>query len=248
MTQKKEILNQNELLKEGVKELNINRTFKKLKNARVHNHTTVSLNGTISAVGNFIEKRLALDTPQDDLLRCHVLFSYRNMFVKLQTRENLDTLGTKVEGKLTINPDLAKLGINQNTMMSVGELTKHLRFNKFYFADKDAHEKLVMQLQSFSATVATEIKKINDTKGNIDDVFKMTVKSNIELRFVAKMPVFIGEPDKTFPVEISCEATSGNVKFWLESSDLKELEMSEVKSIIDKELERIPAKIVRIEQ
>lgn len=228
--------------------ITIHHQHEKIQNARIHLHQPVEIAGTLSAVGNYIEKRLLSDKPQDDLLRCHVLYSYRERYIKLITKENCETLGSGISGSLIVNPDLAMLGINQTKTFSATELVKHLRFNKFYFADTSQHSKLVDQFQNFNATINQEIKKVNDNKGNIDDVYRASVKSNVDLTFNVKMPVFIGEPDKIFGIEIACEATSNSVKFWLESPDLVELLKKDTEELINKQLDRVTPQIVRIEQ
>lgn len=241
----KEILNLNKLESKDGKLIVVHQ---ELETPVVHKHATVELDGTISAVGNFIEKRLTGDKPQDDLKRCHVLFSYRDRFIKLITREHCPSLGTGIGAKLTINPAFVELGINCNKIFSVKELTKHIRMNRFYFESKEQHEKIVHGLQNFTAKVNADIKKINDNRGNIEDVYKTTLQSNSELSFQVLMPVFIGEPAKSIKIEISCEADNSAVKFWLESPDLIELTQKDTKTIIDNELKRVPEEIVIIEQ
>lgn len=241
----KEILNLNKLEgKDGVLRVQ----HQTIETPRVHKHDTVNIDGTISAVGNFIEKRLDGDKPQDDLLRCHVLFSYRNREITLVTREHVPSLGSQIGGKLVINPDFEKLGINTTKIFSVKELTKHVRMNRFFFESKEQHEKILHGLQNFTAKVNADIKKINDNRGNIEDVYKTTLQSNAELSFNVLMPVFIGEPAKSIKVEISCEADNSAIRFWLESPDLIELTQKDTKSIIDAELQRVPKQVVIIEQ
>lgn len=207
-----------------------------------------AIDGTISAPGNFIAKR----KDQDDEKRSNVCYSYRDRYISLTTNENYDERenhgGYDIKGQLIKNPLIAELCINTNKIFGVAELTKHLRFKSLYFASKDQYEKVINNLQRFKAKVDAEITKINDQKGNIEDTYKVTLNSNAELSFKIKCPVFIGQPDKIFLVEVACEARNRNVEFWLESVELVELEESETKQIIDTELARFPETFVFIEQ
>ena len=107
---------------------------------------------------------------------------------------------------------------------------------------------MIDQLQNFSANINSEVKKINTNNGNIEDLKKITMKSNVELNFDLLMPVFIGEENKKFNVEIACNADSTSIKFWFESSALFELLDKDTKSIIDAELSRFSEELVFIEQ
>lgn len=237
----KEILNLNKLeSKEGV----LTVIHQELKTPKVFEESGVIIDGTITAPGNFISKR----KDQDDIKRSNVRFSYRERFIMIETQEQFDEKGYCIRGELKVNPDFKILGINENRMFSVKELTKHIRMNSFFFESKEQHKKIVEGLQNFTAKVATDIKKINDNRGNIEDVFKTTMQSNSELTFNVFMPVFIGENAKSIKVEIACEADNSAVKFWLESPDLIEHFSKDTEAIINNELKRFPEEVVFIQQ
>jgi hypothetical protein len=201
----------------------------------LHEEEPVALEGTISAPANFYNKRTAEIKNE----KSHVTYSYRDRTITLITKEDYSQLGSEITGQLTVNPAIAELGINETKTFFVGELVKHIRKNKFYFHDKAQHEKIVNALQNFSANINSEIKKINTNNGNIEDLLKVTMKSNAELSFKAVLPVFIGQELKVFDVEIACAADSNAVKFWFESPALHELLQLDTKQIIDGELERL---------
>jgi hypothetical protein len=201
----------------------------------LHEVETVEIAGTISAPANFYTKRTG-EIKND---KSHVRYSYRNRVITLVTMEDFSAQGSEITGQLVVNPAIKELGINEEKTFFVGELVKHIRKNKFYFADKAQHEKVVNSLQNFSANVNSEIKKINTNNGNIEDVLKVTMKSNAELRFKCVLPVFIGQKEELFDVEIACAADSNAVKFWLESPALYELLQLNTKEIIDSELARL---------
>ncbi len=237
----KQILNLNKLRAKNGEITVVQRTDEKKK---IHYSKAVVISGTISAPGNFIQKR----KDQDKKERCNVQYSYLERYITLTTNEKFAELGYEIEGKLTKNPIIDQLAINTNKIFSIAELTKHLRFNSLYFSSKEQHGKIIQELQRFKAKVESEITKINDQKGNIEDTYKVTLNSNAELNFKLTLPVFIGQPNKTFLVEIACEARNRAVEFWLESTELVELLNSDTVDIINKELERFPEEFVFIEQ
>ena len=242
MTPEKIDLNKLEA-KEGVLKI-IHETLPTQKLETVHEEEHVSLEGTIKAPANFWEKR----ADQVEKLKAHVKFSYRNRTIILVTEENFSKLGEEVTGTLIINPEFNGFGINVEKMFKVNDLIKHVRMSKYLFQDKDVHTKILKSLKDFTAKVETEIKKVNDSRGNIEDVFKVTMTSNAELNFNILAPVFIGEPAKSINVEICCQADNSEVKFWFESTDLINLLKQDSESIINKELERFDQKLVFIEQ
>jgi hypothetical protein len=54
---------------------------------------------------------------------------------------------------------------------------------------------------------------------------------------VLQIPIFSGEANETFRVEIGLEATDGSIRFWLESTELAELIDERKESIIEEEIE-----------
>jgi len=202
---------------------------------KLHEEEAVVIYGTISAPANFYTKR----TVEINNSKSHVLYNYRERKIKLTTIEDYSEKGSEIEGALIVNPAIKQLGVNQENTFFVSDMVKHLRKNKFYFENPESWKKVIDQLQNFSANVSKEIVKVNTQNGNIQDVKNITVKSNLELNFKLKMPVFIGEKEEIFPVEIACDADSAQIKFWLESPDLIMLLDQNTKVIIDAQLKRL---------
>lgn len=203
----------------------------------------VKLSGAIQAPGNFIEKR----KEKHNADKCHVIFSYLGLFIKLTTEENRE-IGYEVIGKLTPNPEIAALFINATKTFNVSELTKLIRMNKVHFADKDENLRMVSDLQKFKTSAQVEIEQANDNKGNVKDLYEMKSANNLTMHFDLLMPVFIGQEPKKFRVEIACAVRERNVDLWLESPELAELLKCNSKEIIDAQLARFPETFVFIEQ
>ncbi len=211
----------------------------------------VELTGTIQAVGNFIEKRT-----KHDKLKVHVLYSYLGLFLKLRTDEDagftLDGENNEpfylIEGKLVVNPEIKQLQVNTKHKFGVKELTDHLRFAKYFFADKDAHTAIVSNLQKFKVSAQKFIETQDDTRGNVKDYFEIKNDSNIDLGFDLLMPIYIGQPAKKFRVEIGYNVREKTVEVWMDSPELADLLKESAIAIIDAELARLPKEFVFIEQ
>lgn len=210
---------------------------------KIFHNTSVNLSGDIKAPGNFIEKRI----DQNPALRSHVLFSYRGLFIKLKTNENHE-LNYTVDGKLILNPDIQKLKINTMERMTVKTLSDLLRFNRFFFSDKDQHSSIISNLQKFRASVQSQIEQETSTRGDKKDLYDVKVNTDLSLNFALQMPVYIGQQPKKFNVEICFDVSDRNISVWLESPELVEITQVDAIKIIDEQLSRFPKEFVIIEQ
>jgi len=105
-----------------------------------------------------------------------------------------------------------------------------------FFQDKGKNLSIVNALNSFQATIQTELNKEQDTRGNKKELIEKKVISNIPTEFNLNLPIFVGQKAKTFNVEICFDATDTGVKCWLESADLQELILETRDEIIDSEI------------
>jgi len=153
-----------------------------------------------------------------------------------------------VVGKLHPHPQIKKLKINTNEILTIKDLTRMIKFNKYWFADKDENNALVQNLQKFKASIQQQIEAEHDTRGNKKSAFEVKVDSTMKMSFVLEMPVFIGQPNKKFKVDIAFDVRDGEIDVWLESPELEDLLKNEAVSIIDSEIKQMSDKgIVVIE-
>ncbi len=224
--------------------LTIHRITQELETPIVHNETGLTLSGTIQAPGNFIDKR----NSQNPLDRCNIQYSFQGLYIKLTTMEN-HPLKYNVDGVLKPNPDIVRLKVNTKEKFSgVKDLTQHLRFNRYFFADKEENNKIITNLQNFRVAAQKIIESKDDLRGNQLDHFEIKNESNIDLSFNLSMPIYIGQPNKKFKVEIAYDVREKSIDVWLESPELVELLKENAVEIIQKELERFPKEFVLIEQ
>lgn len=215
----------------------------------VYKKDPVQLEGTIQAPGNFVAKR----KKEHNDLKVHVLYSYAGLFIKLRTEEDADAEQNEafygIVGRLIPNPDIAKLKINvSGSRMSTKDLTDLLKFNRFLFRDKDQNARIIENLQKFKLTAQKHIEANDDSRGNVKDLYEIKNESNVDLGFDLMLPVYVGQPAKSFRVDINYTVRERQIDVWLESAELAELLRSEAMRIIDSELKRFPEEYVFIEQ
>lgn len=239
---KEKVLEKLDLNKLEAKEGVITIVHQTLETPKMFYDKAVKLNGTIEAPANFFEKRES----EHPKLKCHVLYNYRKGTIKFVTEENRE-INYEVSGMIKQNPDMLALGINTGKIMGVTEMSKLVRMNKLFFADKDENLVLVSNLQKFRANAQVEIEQMNDQKGNVRELYEIKASQNLKLDFDLLMPVFVGQPNKKFRVEICFAVRDRNIDFWLESVELNELLNSDLVSIIDEQLTRFKGEVLQIE-
>ena len=185
------------------------------------NPIQVVINGNISAVTDYLKTRKDI-VPKD---KSYIIFDEAERTIILRVEED-SPLGTAVRASLSAYPELEAFGINSTTRYSLADLEKHIRMNRFFFADQESHGKLLSQLRSFTAKIQSDLKAEADQRGNKSYAFNKTVDSDLSADFVLYMPIYKGLPSSRFRVEICYDVTDSSVRFWLESVELFELEKS----------------------
>lgn len=213
----------------------------------VNNDLPVKIEGTIAAPGNYYEGRKAELKPV--IKKSHVVYDYRKLFIQLNAVENND-INQVVKGTLTINPDLKALHINTGGKLAIKELYQLLRMNKFFFADKAQCNAVVERLATTKTSVEKNIEaELNKGGGNQRNVYDVAVRGMEQMSIDLKLPLYVGQQDVNFKVDINIDANTGEVLFWLESIDIMEALKTEAKRIMDEELERFKdSGLVLIEQ
>ena len=212
-------------------------------NAEVlHEPLKVSVNGLINAPSTFFKVREGTF----DLLKTHIIVNRNNQSLILVIDEN-NPFGSRISGQLKYNKELADFQINKEKMYSLKELTNLLRIKRMYFSDRNQNAKTLELLYAFEAKAITEIKDSDNRKGNSNKQLKKDTTSNVPGGFKLTIPIYEGQDAKTFFVDILADISEVQVKFWLESVDLIELEYDSANEIINKELEVFKDRIVILE-
>lgn len=224
---------------EGVKELRLMQG--KAENPK--EPKIINIEGSIGAPAEFYRKKKKNLVPE----KCHVLFSYAGMFIKLIINEQDYYAGT-VEGKTCLNPELEAFGINKNKIFTISDLKSFLKMNRIHFTSAEENMKLVSDLEKFNAQISAEITKEADSRGNKNDQYTVKVNSNLALKFNLNISIFTGEAKKKFQVEVCCDYREKAVSVWLESAELNEIILSERERLITANVEPFKELFAVIEQ
>lgn len=188
----------------------------------------VAISGDIRSPLEFHTKRKS----EIEALKSHVEVDKQNFSIKLVVNES-DFYSTTVIGKMELFHELARLKINENKIYSPRELYDTIKFSGVYFKNREQHKALCDKLTKFSSRIETDFVNSNDFKGN-SALSKLTkIKTDLDLKFILSIPIFKGETESTFEVEICLDAKDGGVICWLESVELHELKTKEANEIMD---------------
>lgn len=190
----------------------------------------VSIEGAINAVSEYLKTRTPKATTD------YVLFSRSKMRIEYVGDEK-NPLGTSVIGRLSLNPDLETLKINDdNASKGPSEMSSFLKRHRSFFANPEECMRICTALNNFNAKVNQELEKTDDKRGNYKSVVEKTVTSNVPESFMLRLPVFSGDKQSLFNVEICFDTSDASVVCWLESADLFDLINSKRDELIDAEI------------
>jgi len=160
---------------------------------------SVQIDGLISAPFEYLEKR------QPEQKSAYLVVD-RAVGLLTLTADERSPYKDVISGKLRINPEFDKFGINTGKNYDTFELADFIKMNRYYFSDKNVAMKLVSDLKNFKANVSKEIENSNNDRGNTRLLQSQVVDSNIPEAFDIVIPIFKGQPEQTFRVEINIDA------------------------------------------
>lgn len=209
---------------------------------KVEKPISVKLAGEIKSPAIFWNKRKHLYNPDN----CHVLYDRNRGVIQLVINENA-AINYQVNGNIEINPDLKQMNINSTKIYGCKELMEHLKFNRVLFVDREENNKIVTALQLFKVKINNE-KEISDTnRGTQKNVNNFQLEHSFQESFYLSMPIFKGGENKKFKVDICLTVSDGDVVYWLESRELKELESADKWQLLENEIKHFNELVV-IEQ
>ena len=199
----------------------------------------LSLSGIITTVGDFVYKRVL----EFEKLQANVVANYPSRSITLCINEESAYFGI-VKGQLSIHPELAKLGINEETMYDEKQLFKKLNFFQRWFKNKEQHSELMSKLQKFKVKVNQVFTNSDDYKGAAAIEKLTNIEHDISLEFALVMPLFAGGENFEFKVNINVSLKNGEVTFWLESVELHVALQTQTDTVFQKELERLKEYVI----
>jgi hypothetical protein len=144
-----------------------------------------------------------------------------------------------VTGSLELHEDFTKFGINSGLEMTTTTLAELFKMNRSAFKDREVAMNLVKELRSFKAKVDKQLEKTVDDRANYNLHKSQAVDSNIPESFYLNVPIFKGQPSRSFQVEININAESLNCS--LISPEVNDYISDEKNKIIDEQVEKIEA-------
>lgn len=156
-----------------------------------------------------------------------------------------DQYAPTVEGVVSEATETQQFKINQAHTFSREELIKLFKFNRRFFAIREEYDKAMLTLSKFKVTTQTEIEQGSDNRGNRSNALQKRVNferdedgneklpQNIKLA----LPLYQGTTDKAIIVEICVDTTEHTTRFWLESTELLEMQKTALIEMFSKEIE-----------
>jgi len=203
----------------------------------------ISLVGDINTVGNFLAVRntsAAGGTGKQDVdfQKAVILVNAKAMSITLHLDPE-DPLGATVTGKLEMSDELQTFGVNTTKLWKLEEFKKLLKHSRIWFADKDQHAKVFEGFSKFIAKKVTDIELNKDDRGNSKNNKTITTDATgVAENFTLALPIFKGQPKRTFTVEVCFQITdAGGVDIWLDSVELREYIIIESERIFSEQLD-----------
>lgn len=213
----------------------------------------VHLTGAIGSPAEFYAKRVTAphgDKKLHDKNKIHVVYSLEDGRLTLVVDENFDTENYRITGKIELNPNLLKFLVNKGSagLRTIKEAREFLKFNRMFFADKNKCAEIVATLTNFKARAERAYQLDDDNRGNSTSSEVTKLETELQSSFRLKLPIFKGQGDEEFDVNIFCSVDEeSGVNIYFESIELEELIEERRKSILGAELDKFK-EVVCIQQ
>lgn len=180
--------------------------------------TPIKLNGTITSVLDFEEKRRS----EINNLKAHVIINRKNGTVNFITQED-EKIGCDITGTMILHEYIKMLKINEGGGFTIQQVVNLLKLNRRFFASREVHAAMMNSLTNFQAKTEIEFSKADDFKGSVANSKIVKVKHEVPLSFTMKIPVFEGEEPTEFLVDIEVTPDNGSLTCAFISVDLVEI-------------------------
>ena len=193
---------------------------------------TVNILGVIDTPLRWLEKRGGII----DQKQCNIQVSRETMLITLSIGEH-DHYVDFINGRLLLSEEYQRFGINKGNYKSGLEMSDLIRMNRTYFAEKKIAMDLVSIMRNFKAKVTNDIENSDDKKGNVSQVRRQAVESNLPPSFELNIPIFKGQPKQKFTVEIDIDPDA--LQATLVSPDAQDMIVEQRDALIDDVLNSI---------
>lgn len=191
----------------------------------------INIDGILAAPSQFLAgKKLDAET-------CHLRIEKASGVIALHILDTDPNSKSVIKGELKFDTYFTAWGINTPKRWSVSDFMKHVKMMRIFFVEKTEADAIVTSLQKWQAKVEIEMKEFRDNAGNSLSLLERKV-GEIPLKntFRLAIPIYQGYPKQTFNVEVGFEPSSSDVKLYLLSTELFELEIEHRDQLINLEL------------
>jgi hypothetical protein len=178
----------------------------------------------ISAPYEFWAKRK--EDYKDIFRKCHLLVDRQALKLILVVNEEDPEDRKTVVGRLVVNPDFEKFGINTSKQWVPAQLSTFFKMNRYFFPNKEDNGALVSVLNKFTGNINTAFEAIDDRRGNTKDSKQTILNSNIPAGFDLMIPLFVGQKAQLIKVEFEMYVDGQDVIVILVSPEAKETMLS----------------------
>lgn len=186
--------------------------------------TPIKISGVLDACSQFLKGKVI------DPLKSHLRIFQQEGRLELYINDTDPNSQHTITGSLTKNKDLKAFEINSMTFRwSVTDFLRFIKQNRYFFANKEQHAKLITNMQAWSAKIETVLVQANDQKGNSNFQIEQKVRAvdGFVDKFELNIPIYQGDVSLKFTVEIGLDPKNTAVQIYLFSDELFELEMTQ---------------------
>lgn len=199
----------------------------------------IKIDGTINAPAQLLKGKEVKD--QDTHLRIY----NQEGKLELYLNDTDDKSLSIITGSLKKNPDLARFQINSdNYRYSVSDFLRFIKTQRVFFSNKPQHASLIANMQKWNAKIETILVQENDQKGNSNFQVEQKVRAveGLVEKFELTIPIFQGDVNLKFSVEIGLDPKNTAVLLYLYSDELFELEFTQRAKLMNEALKEFDDK------
>jgi hypothetical protein len=201
----------------------------------------IILTGNIESISNFLSQRYitgkeGYSLQKVDMTKAVAVVDEAKMNINLHLDPE-NHYGTTITANLELSDELKLFKVNTGTMWNRSDIIKLLRFNRRYFPDQEKYMALIESFQKLNLQVNSNLVNESDSRGTKDLQFKKFVTNQLPAGFTLDLPIFKGQENRRFFVELCLDVVDQKADFWFESPELDEFINADRKKIFAKQLE-----------
>lgn len=185
---------------------------------------SISISGVLEAPYQFLKGK------QIDSEKSHLRIYNQEGKLELYVQDTDPNTNHLITGSLTKNSNLCAFQINSLThRWAIADFLRFVKQNRYFFANKEQHSRLITNMQAWNAKIETVLVQANDQKGNSNFQIEQKVRAvdGFIDRFELNIPIYQGDVNLKFTVEIGLEPKNTAVLIYLFSDELFELEITQ---------------------